>query len=203
MLNIKIVYQRKVHKLPPKIKSYQEIVEAIMSLYPQIKKVYLYAIIKPSDPNGAEEITCELALNYLKKMYNQMGWPTIKLLVLENQNDQNQLRNSIDLLNQSQMILDKSNYLDKSNINKTTQKQVNDYRQDEKLKQILVQIIDERLRFYNLLGSSNNENEMIVKAKRLSEVFNQYSYDWILEFVKQQGPCSSYEKLVSLLTENQ
>ncbi|CAD8112356.1 unnamed protein product [Paramecium primaurelia] len=202
MSNIKIVYQRKVHKLPPKIKSHQEIIDTIKSIYPQIKEVHLYTIINPTEPDGIEEINCDLNLTLLKMLYKQMGWPTIKLLVVENQNDENQLRNSMDLLNQSQIMLDKSNYQDQSNINKVQQKQVIDYRKDEKLKQIIIQTIDERLMYYNLLNPKKQDTEMIEKVKQLSQIFTQYSYDWLFEFVKQQGANQSYEQLISLLTEN-
>ncbi|CAD8204432.1 unnamed protein product [Paramecium pentaurelia] len=203
MSNIKIVYQRKVHKLPQKITSYQEIVETIKSIYPQIKEVHLFTIINPTVPDGIEEINSDLSLIFLKKMYKQMGWPTIKLLVLENENDEKQIQNSLDLLNQSTVILDQSNYQDKPKIDKAPQKQVNDYRNDEKIKQTLIQIIDERLRYHNLLNSNQQENELITKTKQLSQVLTQYSYDWLLEFVKQQGAYLSYEHLLSLLTKNQ
>ncbi|CAD8201314.1 unnamed protein product [Paramecium pentaurelia] len=202
MSNIKIVYQRKVHKLPPKITSHQEIIETIKSIYPQIKEVHLYTIINPTEPDGIEEINCDLNLTLLKKLYKQMGWPTIKLLVVENLNDENQLRNSMDLLNQSQIMLDKSNYQDQSNINKVQQKQVIDYRKDEKLKQIIIQTIDERLMYHNLLNPKKQDTDMIEKVKQLSQIFTQYSYDWLFEFVKQQGANQSYEQLISLLTEN-
>lgn len=77
MSNIKIVYQRKVHKLPAKISSYQEIIETIKSIYPKIKEVHLFTIINPSrdlkyflaDPDGIEEINCESTLSLLKRMY--------------------------------------------------------------------------------------------------------------------------------------
>ncbi|CAD8119869.1 unnamed protein product [Paramecium sonneborni] len=203
MLNIKIVYQRKVHKLPTKIGSYQEIIEAIKTLYPQIKEVHLFTNINPSEPDGFEEINCEPALTFLKKMYQQFGWPTIKFLVLENLNDLSQLKNSMDLLNQSQIFSDKSNYLDQPKINKAIQKQEIDSQQNEKIQQNLIQLIDNRLRFYNLIGNSNQDNEMILKARKLSHRFTQYSYEWILDFVKQQGNYVSYEHLAELLSENQ
>ncbi|CAD8209182.1 unnamed protein product [Paramecium octaurelia] len=210
MSNIKIVYQRKVHKLPQKVRTFQEIVETIKTLYPALKEVHLFTIINPSEPDGIEEINCDLALTFLKKMYQQMKWPTIKLLVVENLNDENQLRNSMDLLNQSQIILDKSNYQDQPNNNKqlveqnskVPQKQVIDYRQDEKLKQTIVQIIDERLNHYNLLNQKDQETVIITqKAKKLSQMFIQFPEDWLFDFVKQQGAHQPEEHLVSLLTE--
>ncbi|CAK67108.1 unnamed protein product (macronuclear) [Paramecium tetraurelia] len=218
MSNIKIVYQRKVHKLPPKVTTFQEIVETIKTLYPQIKEVHLFTIINPSrkltyllgEPDGIEEINCDLALTFLKKMYKQMKWPTIKLLVVENLNDETQLRNSMDLLNQSQIILDKSNYQDQPNNNKQVleqnskvpQKQVIDYKKDEKLKQAIVQIIDERLNHYNLLNAKDQETIIITqKAKKLSQMFTQYPENWLFDFVKQSGAHQSEEHLVSLLTE--
>ncbi|CAD8182623.1 unnamed protein product [Paramecium octaurelia] len=212
MSNIKIVYKRKVHKLPAKVSNYQEIVETIKTIYPQLKEVHLFTIIDPTDPNGIEEINCDFSLSFLKKLYKQMGWPTIKLLVVENEKDENQIKNSMDLLNQSTIVLDQSNYQqNKPNIEKEIgnvkakepQKQVNDYKKDEKLKQTLIEIIDERLRYHKLLISNTQETDMIEKAKQLSQIFPQQPQDQLLEFVKQQGSNLSLEELALLLTQNQ
>ncbi|CAK92308.1 unnamed protein product (macronuclear) [Paramecium tetraurelia] len=220
MSNIKFVYQRKVHKLPAKVQNYQEIVETIKTIYPQLKEVHLFTIINPSrdlnlfldHPIEIEEINCDFGLTFLKKLYKQMRWPTIKLLLLENEKDENQIKNSIDLLNQSTIILDQSNY--QSTKPKTEQeienlkareqqKQVNDYKKDEKLKQTLIEIIDERLRYHKLLNSNTQETDMIEKAKQLSQIFPYQPQDQLLEFVKHQGSNLSLDKLASLLTQNQ
>ncbi|CAD8190005.1 unnamed protein product [Paramecium pentaurelia] len=156
MLNLKIVYQQKIHKLPSSVVSYQDIINAVKKLYPNLCQFYLFTIIPQFEE--IEEINCEFSFSFLKKIYKKEGWTTIKFLVLEDKNLNNLNAESLNMLNQSSMIINNSK-IDQNQISQLNKNQIKiqesqkklEYSKDEILKETVNNILDQRLRQYGLI----------------------------------------------------
>ncbi|CAD8118420.1 unnamed protein product [Paramecium sonneborni] len=157
MLNIKIIYKTKIHKLPPSVESYQDIIYSIKKLYPNLNQPYLFAIIPYIEE--IEEINCESDFSFLKKIYSQEGLTTVKLLVSEDRNQNNFNIESLNMLNQSISITNRSR-VEQNKIQQQSNQRIKiqeqeqckfDYSKDEDLKQVVTNILDQQLRHYGLI----------------------------------------------------
>ncbi|CAD8124116.1 unnamed protein product [Paramecium sonneborni] len=183
MSNIKFIYQKKIHKVPSNVTNYYNLVETIKNSYKTLTNIYLFAIINPENPDLVTEINSDVTFQKLKVAYHKQGWTSIKLLVTENENYQDVLKQSWNLLNQSVVSTEKKNQdastLVQPNIqdqqqqfvpqfeNMSTQAKVQkfdnaqntnqiDFRNNEQLKQLINEIIDQKLKELGLLKNPIN-----------------------------------------------
>ncbi|CAD8105339.1 unnamed protein product [Paramecium primaurelia] len=194
MSNIKFVYSKKVHKIPPNVTNLQNVIEIIKSIYKQLNTVYLYAIINPEETESVAEIRNDIEFQQLKALYKSNQWPSIKLLVTETQDYKSILKESWGLLNQSMVIVEKQSrdvctlfqpiQIDQSQQvvplagHQGTQVQVNqkdnaqntnqiDFRQNEQLKQYIADIVDKRIRELGLLNKNQNQNYKVTLTSKI------------------------------------
>ncbi|CAD8191729.1 unnamed protein product [Paramecium octaurelia] len=186
MQNLKIVYQQKMHKLPSSVVTYQDIIDAVKKIYPNLSQFYLFTIIPQFQE--IEEINCEFSFSFLKKIYKNEGWITIKFLVLEDKNLNNLNAQSLSVLNQSSMIINSSR-LDQTQYSQLNQtrikieeiKQKVDYAKDEKLKEQVKKILDEKLKEYGLVKKKITITELAIPDNYFQEqknVQNKYCLNY-------------------------
>ncbi|CAD8191765.1 unnamed protein product [Paramecium octaurelia] len=185
MSNIKYIYLKKIHKVPTSITNYYNLVDTIRNTYKQLQDIYLFAIINPQNPEALTEINSDVTFQQLKLIYHQLGWPSIKLLVTENKNYEEALKDSWNLLNQSIVMTEKKNQ-DASTLtqpskqdqgqqmvpffdNMGTQVKVQqidngqntnkfDFQNNEQLQQLIDEIIDQKLKELGLLKDEDKFN---------------------------------------------
>ncbi|CAK64419.1 unnamed protein product (macronuclear) [Paramecium tetraurelia] len=185
MSNIKYIYLKKIHKVPANVTNYYNLVETIRNTYKQLQNIYLFAIINPQNPEALTEINSDVTFQQLKLTYHQLGWPSIKLLVTENQNYEEVLKDSWNLLNQSIVMTEKKNHDASTLINSSKQdhgeqiapffdnmgtqvkvQQIDnaqntnkfDFQNNVQLQQFIDEIIDQKLNELGLLYDENKFN---------------------------------------------
>ncbi|CAD8195105.1 unnamed protein product [Paramecium pentaurelia] len=188
MSNIKYIYLKKIHKVPSNITNYYNLIETIKNTNKQLKNIYLFAIINPEKPDILTEINSDVTFQQLKIVYQQQGLPSIKLLVTETQNYQEILKDCQDFLNQSIVTTEKkyqdvSTFFQPSNQdqwqqfspllgNIGTQAQVQkidkaqntnemDFRNNQQLKELIDEIIDQKLKKQFLIDQKPKELGLI------------------------------------------
>ncbi|CAD8119838.1 unnamed protein product [Paramecium sonneborni] len=195
MSNTKFVFQKKVHKIPPNVTNLKSLIETIKSIYKQLNTIYLFAIINPEETDSVAEIRNDNDFQQLIAQYKQNQWPTIKLLVTETQDYKQILKDSWGVLNQSMVGLDNKQSKDVCTLsqpiqidqsqqvgpqsgNQSTQVQVNqidngqntnqiDFRQNEQLKQLIADIVDQRLRELQLMNKNPQENFKVTLTSKI------------------------------------
>ncbi|CAK62690.1 unnamed protein product (macronuclear) [Paramecium tetraurelia] len=184
MSNIKYIYLKKIHKVPFTVNSYYSLVETIKMTYKQLKDIYLFAIINSQNGEAVWEINSDVTFQSLKSTSQQQGLSSIKILVTENQNYQEVLKDSWNLLNQSTVATEKksqdaSTYFQPSNqdqcqqsapqlgnigtqakaqqIDNASNTNTIDYRNNQQLKELIDEIIDQKLKELGLIKSNDDK----------------------------------------------
>ncbi|CAD8098127.1 unnamed protein product [Paramecium primaurelia] len=206
MSNIKFIYLKKIHKVPSNVTHYYDLIETIKNTYKQLNQIHLFAIINPQNPEAVTEINSDVTFLQLKLFYHQQGWPSIKLLVTETQNYQEILKDSWNLLNQSIIITDKKNQDASTFIQPNQQDQCQqfkpllgnigtqakvqqidnaqntnkiDYKNNEQLKQLIDEIIDQKLTELGLLikeekiDPNNYKFQLTTKIPKFTSIKNK------------------------------
>ncbi|KAM3130313.1 hypothetical protein pb186bvf_017609 [Paramecium bursaria] len=98
-MNIKIVFNKKIHKLSAKYQTYDQVIQAIILLYPQLKDgLHLFISLNPQDQ--PIEITSDYIFSTVQKLYKENGWDGVKLLV-KDKNSANLNEDDLNVLSQS------------------------------------------------------------------------------------------------------
>ncbi|CAD8208786.1 unnamed protein product [Paramecium octaurelia] len=205
MSNIKYIYLKKIHKVPPLVNNYYLLIETIKNTYPQLKDIYLFAIINSQNGEVVQEINSDVTFQSLKLVCQQQGLSSIKLLVTENQNYQEVLKDSWNLLNQSTVATEKKSQDASTNFQPSNQDQCQqsapqlgnigtqakaqqidnssntnafDFRNNQQLKELIDEIIDQKLRELGLL--KNNDDQIDPSDYKFSLTKKNHRYQAII-----------------------
>ncbi|CAD8138072.1 unnamed protein product [Paramecium pentaurelia] len=159
-MNIKVVFENKIHLLPASLNNFNQIKENIKCLYPKLRKNFeIYTQVLPKQTPF--KINNEDHFNQLKQLYGHLKF---KFIIKNSQQDHLE-QEEIQALNQS--IIAQYNNGDKqlqdihqnfNDINTKSNQQI----QQSNIEKLIIELVDQRLEFFGLI---KQEIQPIFKMK--------------------------------------